>query len=485
MVTTSFSLDRDSNVPLRDQIASRIRDRIRRGELSAGSRIPSSRELAEHLGVNRATVVESYRELKAAGWIDSGVGKGSFVTERGADPGTGTPQRFPWPPSAARNTVAAVRSCVQLARAVCHQRLFPIDEVRNAFNHAFESNGSALLDYPPPAGYKPLRAALAQRLAKRGIDPEANKILIVNGSQQGLDLAARLTLSEGGSVVTSVPSFSGALEVFRGHGHLVHGVRLDENGLDTRELADLFQRERPRLLYTIPDCHNPTGVSMSAERRSEVLSLAREYGVVVLEDDWLADLRSEAAPAPIKAADDTGHVLYLGTFSKVLIPGLRLGWLVVPRETFGSVVHLKKTTDLASNLPGQVVMHRLLESGFFDRHVQSLRSTLGELRQIANTAIERYFPADLRPLANHDGMVLWVPLPSNIDVPRLLHQAALNGVEISGGAPFNPTGQPLSGIRICYASAEAEPLARALKDLGEVLRRELDSRPAPTEPPLV
>lgn len=498
-----LAVDRSSDVPLRAQIAAAIRERIESGELATGERLLSSRDLADRLGVNRTTVVQSYRDLLDAGLLESGVGRGTFV--RGANgraagrtrkppAAPGTPSGpFPWsawlgagrPLPAPGAGLTGDDTTVPLARAVAHPGLFPLERIKAALDRAFTRRGRDLLGYPPPAGFEPLRAALRRRLARSGVAVDRGELVIVNGSQQGLDLVARLLLADGSPVVTSQPSFSGALDVFRWHRARLVGVPLTADGLDRERLERALATARPRLLYVIPDRNNPTGLSMSAAGREQLMGAARAARVPVLEDDWLAELRAPDEPPPLKALDRDDLVIYLGTFSKVLAPGLRLGWLFVPRDLFEPLIALKRSCDLATNLPAQAVLHELLESGFLDRHVRELRRTLERRRRIVDAAIDSGFPPEARPRRPHSGMVCWIDLPRDADVARIVEQARRSGVEIGPGAPFDPAGAPVPAFRLCYATAEESALKPALARLGRVLHETLHGGGGGSAPPLV
>lgn len=487
-----LAIDRSSDVPLKAQITAALRERIESGELPVGQRLLSSRDLADQLGVNRTTVVQSYHELLEAGLITSGIGRGTFVREVGArvkarrEPATngahsgpfawsawlGAPR--PLPAIAAANSGDDPR--VPLSRAVGHPDLFPLERIKGSLDRVFARLGRELLGYAPPAGFEPLRAALKTRLARSGVAVERSELVIVNGSQQGLDLIARLLLSDGSAVVTSRPSFSGALDVFRWHRAQLVGVPLDDTGsggLDPVRLERALATTRPRLLYVIPDRSNPTGLSMSAAGRERLMAAVRKARVPVLEDDWLAELRGADEPAPLKAIDRDDQVVYLGTYSKVLAPGLRLGWLLVPKALFEPLIALKKTCDLATNLPAQAVLHELMSSGFLDEHVRDLRRKLEQRRAIVDAAIDAHFPADARPLRPHSGMVCWIELPRGADVARIVDEARRAGVEIGPGAPFDPAGAPVPAFRLSYATANERDLEPALARLGRVLHESL------------
>ncbi len=488
-------VDRTSSTPLRSQIVAAIRARIESGEWHAGTRLLSSRELADRLGVNRTTVVQSYGDLSAEGLLESGVGRGTFVRATAAEASVAalapdgpiawdarlSPNRpLPRLPAASDDTAPRVA----LARAVGHPALYPVDRIKTALDRVFAQRGRELLAYPSPAGYAPLRDVLRRRLARHGVDVQRNELVIVNGSQQGLDLITRLLLADGGTVLTAQPTFSGALDLFRWHRAQLVGVPADATGFDLAVLDRTLATVRPRFCYVIPDRANPTGLSLPAPARAALLERLQAARIPVVEDDWLAELRRDDEPPPLKAQDRLDQILYLGTFSKVLAPGLRLGWLLVPRALFEPLLALKKISDLATNFPAQAVLHELLESGFIDDHARDLRLQFERRRDAVDAAIDRHFPRDVRPLRPHSGMVCWIELPRGGDVARLVEEARREGIDISPGSPFDPNGRPLSAFRLSYSAASEAELEPAIARLGGLLHRQLTSG-SHAAPPLV
>jgi DNA-binding transcriptional MocR family regulator len=525
-------LDRTSEQPLRQQISAAIRERIESGEFAAGTRLPSSRELADRLGVNRTTVVQSFDDLRRDGFVESGVGRGTFVVERAAPRAAAraalrTSSQAREKSAKRRNgghataTIHENRAShaaasngdllwsrwlgrarplpkvhvahdedggdprVSLARAVGHPDLFPVERIAAALQRVFAHGGRRLLEYPSPAGYEPLREVLRARLKRQGVAVERGELVIVNGSQQGLDLVARLLLADGGTVVTSRPSFSGALDVFRWYRAALVGIPYDQEGFEPAALERVLSIGGNNLIYAIPDRHNPTGLTMSEAGRERLVAAAREHHAAILEDDWLAELSGPGEPAPLKARDATDQVLYLGTFSKVLAPGLRIGWLLVPKELFEPLLSLKKICDNGTNLPAQAVVHELLASGSLDDHVKGLKRELERRRAKVDAAIDAHFPSEAKARRPHSGMVTWIDLPRGSDVNRIVAEAARVGVEITPGAPFDPAGGSLDGFRLSYATAAEAELEPALEQLGRVLKQVLRGDGAATARPLV
>ena len=306
-------LDRSAPVPLYLQISNQIRARIHSGELAPGTRLPPERRLAAMLGVNRTTVVNAYRELAADGLVVGQVGSGTTVIGPAGDEVTEDPLRgVPWPQlftsvTAAMHdpllrdtqTVAARRDVISFATGTPSPDLYPIETIRALLDEALHSAGQVLLQHCPTEGYGPLREGIAGWMRAEGCRfATADDVLVVAGSQQGLYLLSRTLLEPGDLVALETPTYLGALQVFRAAGARVLPIPVDEHGMQVGLLEDLIPRRRPKLIYTLPTFQNPTGTTMSLDRRQRLLALAARYQVPIIEDDPYGPLRYEGEPLP-------------------------------------------------------------------------------------------------------------------------------------------------------------------------------------------
>jgi len=347
--TMYVPLDRESPIPLARQIQAHLERLIREGLLAPGVKLPATRDLARAVGVNRATAVLAYEELAAAGLVRSHVGQGTFVAPRPVD---AVPARPPAPAGSPPVDWAALFShsarivaaeeerrrvhvpaagdgdVVSFAGGMPDSGLFPTDAFRRVVNEVLRDEGGALLQYYPGAGYPPLRRYLSTYLLRFGLEARPEEILIVNGSQQGFDLIARTFLDPGDVVAIEQPTYPRAMQVFRAVGAELRAVPWGPDGPDPAALERLLARHAPKLFYCQPSGHNPTGLAMSGEVAGRLLALAARHQLPVVEDGFDPSLHyGPRPPAPLKARDRSGLVLYIGTFSKILFPGLRLGWL--------------------------------------------------------------------------------------------------------------------------------------------------------------
>ena len=493
----NLRLDRDKPIPLARQIQAQLERLIRERLLVPGAKLPATRELAQTLGVNRATVALAYEELCAAGFARAHVGQGTFVADAGpvgARPGGAAPAAAPGagerPP--AMNWSALFSRSAQIigaeeARAAAPARtdgqvisfaggmpdsgLFPTEAFRRVLNQVIREEGESLLQYYPAGGYPPLRAYLSTYLLRFGLEARPEDILIVNGSQQGFDLIARTLLDPGDVVAIEEPTYPRALQVFRSFGAQLVPVPWDAGGPRVEVLERLLERQAPKLFYCQPSAHNPTGLAMAPERARRLLAAAARHQVPIVEDGFDGSLYYGARPAtPLKAADRDELVIYIGTFSKVLFPGLRLGWLVGPQPVLERLQAAKQLADLHTSALIQAAVHRFCERKLLDRHVARARREYARRRDLLLAALRRRMPAEATWTEPTGGFSLLVTLPPELDAEELLPQAAQRGVAFTPGAPFFVDGDGGHALRLSFSSVAAGRIDEGVRRLAEAIK---------------
>jgi GntR family transcriptional regulator/MocR family aminotransferase len=415
-----LALDIESSTPLFAQISGHFRHSIVSGNLPAGTRLPAVRTLARSLGVNRGTVENAYAELIADGLLTSRQGSGYYVLPHA--PEEGWPARSEgWPawqgrlhydgfeamsaylPEASRET-----DWIALDGGTCDPRLFPLEEFRKLFGRVMRRDGVGAVKYGEIAGYRPLRATLAQVLASQGIATGPDRILITSGSQQALSLISQLLLAPGDDVVVEGPTYAGALDVFRARGARIHTVRVDDEGMDMDALEAVLGQHRPRLVYTIPNFHNPTGDCLDGHRRRQLISLAGRYDVPILEDDYVGDIRYEGRAQPtLKSLDPDGRVIYVSTFSKMLVPGLRVGFVVADGPVLGHLLRSKRCHDLATCNLVQRALRDYVSVGRYHAHLQRSCTIYRRRRDTMLAALEEYMPRGTTWMRPKGGLFVW------------------------------------------------------------------------------
>jgi 2-aminoadipate transaminase len=368
---------------------------------------------------------------------------------------------------------------ISLAGGLPAPELFPIDEYRRAFEWILESDGAQALQYGPSEGYRPLRDLLATRLGASGVLCSCDDLLITNGSQQALDLIGKILLDPGDAVLVEKPTYLGALQAFNQYQATYAIVPMDEDGMRVDEVERLLSRpsvsgRRIKFIYALPNFQNPTGRSMSLERRRHLVELATYFGVPIVEDDPYGELRYEGKHLPsLKALDTQGSVLYLGTFSKILAPGFRLGWIVASPEAMEALLHGKQPSDLHTGMAQQMATYEVAKNGFVDTHVQRLNAFYKERRDVMLRAIEEHFPPEAHYTRPAGGLFVWAELPRHVDTRELLLDAIQERVAFVPGQGFHPDHSGTNTMRLNFSNVPPEQLREGIRRLGRAIQRRL------------
>jgi len=486
-------LNRQSDTPLYRQIATQLRGAMTSGAFEADPRLPAMRRLAQDLGVNRLTIARAYRELADAGLISGEVGRGTFVRRETAVRSPAAARRaqgMSWSPlfgravervigdGIASASFGATRpGVVSFASLFPDPALFPVEPFRRAMDGVLRRQGHRVLGYGPPGGYPPLRAMIAAQLRLKGIAVSEEEIVITSGSQQGIDLVARVLLDPGDTVLVENPTYTGAVQVFHAYGAQLSGVPVDEQGVIVPLLAEAVRRRRPKLIYLMPNFQNPTSETMTLARRQELIRVAAEGGLPILEDDFGGDLRFEGVDLPtLKALDASGSVIYVSTFAKKLLPGLRIGWVAAPREVAEQIVHLKKITDFSTSLILQAALHEFCLKGDLERHLDGVVGRYRERRDAMLAAMKRCFPREAGWTRPAGGLVIWVTLPNGVDAVEVAARAEERGVLVGRGDLFHVDGPTRQNLRLTFSQADIGAINRGIRILGDIIKEQIRTR---------
>jgi 2-aminoadipate transaminase len=345
----------------------------------------------------------------------------------------------------------------------------PVARLREGADRAWADGAETLL-YGEVRGYRPLRELIVERMAARGAIVDPADVLITNGAQQGIDLAARIFVDPGDIVLTEEPTFMDALRVFRSHEAEPVGVPVDDEGLQVDILAALLDRlpRRPKFLYTMPTYQNPMGVSLSTARRRALIDLAREREIIIVEDDPYGDLSYDGDPPPtLKSLDP--EVIFLGTFSKVLAPGLRVGWVASSPRLRQAFFNVKEGTDIHNErIMTRTVYHAA--SGFLDDHISATRENYRARRDAMLAGLEREMPAGVRWTTPHGGFFLWVTLPEQYETDAMLPDATDRGVIYLPSSWFYPDRSWTRSLRLNFSAQPEERIAEAMRRLAETIQ---------------
>lgn len=363
---------------------------------------------------------------------------------------------------------------ISLATGLPASECLPIEDFRHSLNTVLEWQGARAMQYSPQ--YVPLREWLAGYMQSRGVACTPQQVVITNGCEQGLNILSRLFLDHGDSAVIEAATFTGVKMATAGRGVIVHTLPTNlETGADIDALeAALKQAPRPRLIILIPDFHNPLGVSISAEKRQRAAQLAAEYGVPLVEDDPYSPLRfAGEVPLPIKAHDEGEMVFYLGSFSKMLAPAVRLGWLVAPQELTPQIAALRESMDLESSALMQRAVYDFLQRGLLEPHLERLNATNRERCAALMTALNKHLGDIATWTKPEGGLFAWVTLPEHIDTTEMLTDAIDNKVVYIPGHAFAVGDTHHNAMRLNFSNVQPGQFDEALGRLSDVIRKRL------------
>jgi GntR family transcriptional regulator/MocR family aminotransferase len=469
---------RRSQTPVYLQVAHALIDAIRRGRLASGVALPGTRDLAAGLKVNRKTVVQAYEELEAQGWVQSEHKRGTFVSSHlpVVDlPTTPQPARMPETPEF-RLLGGAPDIPLLLPRAgtllfddgAPDTRLVPVNALARAYRHALARRARRnSLSYADPRGTPELRAAVSSMLnLDRGLSTTPDHICLTRGSQMAIHLTARIVAAAGDTVVMEELSYPPARESFRSTGAEVVAVGLDAQGMRVDELEKLCRRRRVRAVYVTPHHQFPTTVLLPPDRRLRLFALAAQFGFAIVEDDYDHEFHFSHQPMlPLASADPHGHVVYIGSLSKLLSPSLRLGYLAAPRSFIDRAAAEIMMIDRQGDPATEEAVAELIAIGEIHRHTRRVLKIYSERRATMAQLLRQDFGGRLDFNLPDGGLAVWVRFGADIDLPRLAELARAERVDFLPGSAFSLTGQRVQGARLGFASLDGGELRHASQRL--------------------
>ena len=357
--------------------------------------------------------------------------------------------------------------------------VFPLEEFKRASEVVLTEVGTQALQYHATEGYMPLREMIARHTNRYNIKVTAENILITSGSQQALDLLGKILINPGDRILVEEPTYLGAIQAWDSYGVEYVTVPMDSEGMRTDALEAAL-RTGPKFIYALPNFQNPTGVTMSLHRRRELVRLANQYGVPIIEDDPYGQLRYEGEHLPSLVVLDgqfhkpdnglyTGNVIYLSTFSKTLAPGLRLAWVVAPALVIGKLVQAKQGADLHTSTYNQMIAYEVAHQNFLDEHVKLIRDVYGNRKNVMLAALEKHFPAEVNWTRPEGGLFLWVIMPEGVRGKEILEKAIAEKVAFVPGQYFFPKGGGENTMRLNFSNASEAMIEEGIARLGRVL----------------
>jgi DNA-binding transcriptional MocR family regulator len=478
-------LDRYSSQPIYLQIRDRISKLIQVGAMQPGDRLPSIRSLAQSAQVNKLTVIEAYSVLEGDGLINARQGAGYFVSAPSATVGISSVRADAMLNSAQEVAIVETYndsffdSYVTSIQAQKQEGTIDfslgfnlsgdLEDLTRIARRAMTGIADSLCGYELPQGQLNLRKQISQQLVRLGLGASPENIIVTNGSRQGLALAMQYYLKPGDWVIVESPTYFGALTILKELGTRTIGIPMRSDGMNLELLEQYLHNYRPKLIYTISTLHNPTGITTSQAHRQQLLALAEKYNCPILEDNAFEGLNFDTVPAPIKALDRADLVTYLSTFSKTLMPGLRVGYMVVTGEHYPPLLERKLHKDLHVSTVSQAVISEYLASGHFRHHLNHLRNANLYRRNTMLQALEAHMLSEVSWTIPNGGLFLWLRLPDRIQVQSLKSAASAANVLIGCGKAFFPSGQGYQAMRLNFAQ-KPEDITKGIAILGNLLK---------------
>ncbi|MDY0041227.1 MAG: PLP-dependent aminotransferase family protein [Desulforhabdus sp.] len=367
--------------------------------------------------------------------------------------------------------VAIDPSVISFAGGLPNRELFPVAEVQAATNKVFESSGKDALQYANSEGYAPLRAYISDRYRKkRNLQVPVANILITSGSQQGLDLLGKIFLNEGDGVAIEEPGYLGAIQAFSLYQAAFHPIPLSEKGIDLESLHRVMTLEAPKLLYTVPNFQNPSGITWPEENRQAAADIIKDIDTLLIEDDPYGELRFEGSHRSSFYSMLPEKTILLGSFSKIIAPGLRLGWIAAPDQIMDKLIVAKQASDLHSNHLAQRIIYQYLEDNDLEKHIERIATVYNRQRLAMFSSIKEYLPPEVTHTTPEGGMFLWLTLPKGISSMRLFDRAIAANVAFVPGNPFYVNGRDTETLRLNFSCVEEATIAEGIRRLGKSVK---------------
>ncbi len=495
----NINLDKKAKRSLYKQLRDQLKRMIDEGTLPAGTKLPGTREFAEQLGVSRKTVLSAFVELEAESYIESIPQSGTIVKDRrklllygsksdtkdNADYPARHTEPFDWeqfnipgdffamPP---RTINDLGNRTISFTKALPDDRLFPFEQIKQITSTLLWYPKEFFFNYGNPQGYQPLVEYIEGRMALDGVDmvagsPNENHIIITNGFQNAINLLVSMLVKPGDTVAIENPTYAAILNLLIARDVNYVGIPVDENGMKVDNLAEILKERKIAAVITIPTFHNPTGTTMSLERRYALLKLAENHKFPIIEDAYANDLRYSGEVDPtLKSLDRGGYVLQIGSYSKTLLPGLRLGWITLSANAAQYAFRLKRACDKSDSFFLQVILFEFIKKGYYEKHLRKTRRAYKARLEAMLDAMRENFPPIVTWYQTEGGLSVWVNLPKDWKSMAVYQLARERGVEFAVANFFSTDKHDSNGFRLSFAQLDEKEIIEGINRLGELLR---------------
>lgn len=469
----------DKNTPVYIQLKDHISELILRGMLRSGEKLPSTRELASILNVSRNTVINAYEFLQEEGFIYMEKGKGAFVS----DVKVNFQEKWTVDWSSHINSYAKAseeldiikhetkwkKGMISFKSIAPDESLFDVEEFKKSFLNRISIEGEKILNYGYAQGYKPLIEYLFKYMSNKGANIEGKDILITNGFTEGFNLILSSLTEKGDKILCENPTHNTAIKIMKLHGLEVIGVDMEDDGVSIDKLKEKLSKNKIKLSYFIPSYHNPTGVVMSVEKRVEVYKALKVHNVPIIEDGFNEELRySGAHVSPIASLSGEGNsVIYIGSFSKILFPGIRVGWILADKKLIDYLESVKRSRNIHTSSLDQAIFYDYLSGGNFEKYIKKARKVYKEKYEFAVECAKKYIP--FNKLFGEGGLHIFIEL-NNIKSREVLEKCYENGIIFTPGDIFYTDNRGYNTLRLGFSRVSKEDIEKGFKIIGEVIK---------------
>lgn len=467
-------LDKSSNEPLYIQLYKQIRDKIEKNEL-LDEKLPSIRKLSKQLGVNNVTIINAYKLLEQEGYVYSVEGSGTYVKKISLS------EEMTFLDDGDMDLMVSGilpihKDSINFASVSPTPDLFPIKEFKQALIEVLDRDGGLAFLYPEINGYEPLRESISKFLKYNySIDTSMDQILITSGGQQGLDIIAKSMVNQGDVIFVENPTYSGAYEAFKSRGAKIIGIPMEEDGIHIETLKATIKRHNPKFLYMMTNYQSPTTYSYSEEKKLEVLNLAKEFDFFIIEDDFLTDLYfDDDIKTPLKSLDELDKVIFIKSFSKIFMPGVRIGFITLPNRLLKGIIKAKHTTDISSSGYLQRAFDLYLRKGYWKSHIANIRNVYSDKYKIMIKELSILKKYGIEYTKPNGGLSIWLKLPDTIDSLQLYKECIENNLSLVPGKVFFINSNINTNfLRISFGGVSNGQIIKGIGILDNILSKPL------------
>lgn len=463
-----IELDKSDSDYLYVQLYKKIKKMISDGHIEIDSKLPTIRKLAKDLDVNNVTIVNAYNLLEEQGYVYKRIGSGTFASDISSKNALSFENEED-------SLICPSDDMINFAITAPPENLFPIEDIKNAINKVLDRDKGMAFSYQQSQGYFPLRKSIKDYLSRYDINTSEDNIQIISGAQQGIDILSKALIDYGDVVFTENPTYSGALAVFKSRSARTISIDIESDGIDMVDLENKLRSFKPKFIYTMPVFQNPTGYSYSLSKKNKLLELAKKHDFYIVEDDYLSDISFNGEKnTTLKSLDQDDRVIYIKSFSKISMPGLRLAFIVIPKGLYNDVLSAKHISDISTSGIIQRAFDVYLTSESWQKNLKDISKVYVDRFDMMIDCIEKYIPEGVSFILPEGGLNFWFTLADGYSANELYRKCLEQNISISPGSVFNIDKTDNENFRLSIASLTVDEIELGMSKFSEVLNKFLE-----------